>query len=302
MTEGLRGEKGQDSTTELGTLAAGETRMVKVMCQSVKGGPQKVMAMAACDGGLQASSESTTVVSEAKLELAMGGPKLRYLDRSATYKLVVTNPGDAAAPDVKISAVVPAGFKFTKPTDGAKYDYATHTVSWVVGSIAPGEKKEISYKCLATQVGEFKHTASVESGRGMKAHGEIMTKVEGIASLLMEMVDLDDPVEVGSETTYEIRVTNQGSREAANVEIRALVPREMSVKGGQGPTQHKVEGQEIIFAPLPKLAPRADAIFRVFVKANTAGDVRFRARLVSDSLTEPVIGEEGTKIYTDEKN
>ncbi|HVJ81147.1 MAG TPA: hypothetical protein VNC50_08765, partial [Planctomycetia bacterium] len=301
IADGLKSDKGQDVMTEVGVLAAGETRVVKIMCTTVKGGSHKVMTTASCDGGLTCSAESTTSINEAKLEIAMEGPKLRYLDRAATYKVVVSNPGDAAAADVKVSAVVPAGFKVAGQVAGGKYDYATRTVSWTVGNVAPGEKKEIIYKCIATQVGEYKHLASAESGRGMKAQTERATKVEGIASLLMEIVDVDDPIEVGAETSYEVRVTNQGSREATNIEVRALVPREMAVKGGQGPTQHKVENQEIIFAPLPRLAPRADAIFRVFVKGVAASDVRFRARLVSDALTEPVIIEEGTKIYSDEK-
>ena len=44
-----------------------------------------------------------------------------------------------------------------------------------------------------------------------------------------------------------------------------------------------------------------DAVYRIMVKAAAVGDVRFRARLASDSLSEPVIGEEGTKVYSDAK-
>ena len=76
-------------------------------------------------------------------------------------------------------------------------------------------------------------------------------------------------------------------------------PAEMSVKSAEGPTRHRVEGQEILFAPLGKLAPRADAIYRVHVMGVGKGDVRFRARLMSDTLTEPVIEEESTKVYGD---
>jgi uncharacterized repeat protein (TIGR01451 family) len=165
--------------------------------------------------------------------------------------------------------------------------------------VNPGETRELSYKAVAIQAGAQKHLASVTGGRGLKKEVEVATRVEGISALLLEVVDIDDPVEVGAETAYEIRVTNQGSREATNVEIHALVPPEMTVRGGQGPTRYRVEGQEVLFAPLPQLAPRADAIYRVLVTGVTKGDVRFRARLISDSLTEPVIEEESTKVYDD---
>jgi hypothetical protein len=118
----------------------------------------------------------------------------------------------------------------------------------------------------------------------------------------MELADVDDPIEVGAETAYEIRVTNHGSAPATNVEVRALVPKAMSIKACQGPTEYKIEGQEVVFNAIPKLAPKADAVYRINVKANAVGDVRFRARLASDSLSEPVIGEEGTKVYSDGKN
>jgi uncharacterized repeat protein (TIGR01451 family) len=37
-------------------------------------------------------------------------------------------------------------------------------------------------------------------------------------------VDLDDPVEVGRETVYEIRVVNRGNAACINVQIVATVP------------------------------------------------------------------------------
>jgi uncharacterized repeat protein (TIGR01451 family) len=236
-------------------------------------------------------------VSEPRMEIAMAGPKLRYLDRFATYTVTVTNPGDAVASDVKVNVAVPAGFKSPSPSHGGKFDSTSRTISWMIGTLNPGEKKEVTYKCAAGQIGEHKHAASGEAARGLRSASDVVTKVEGIASLLVELADVDDPIEVGAETSYEVRVTNYGSAPATNVEIRALIPREMTIKSCTGPTEFKIEGQEVVYTPIPKLAPKADAVYRIMVKANAIADVRFRARLASDTLSEPVIGEEGTKIY-----
>jgi len=302
MSAGIKGEKGQEMLNEVGVLAAGESRVLKLVCQSVKGGAQKVVTTATADGGLHSTAESATQVSEPKMEVTMSGPKLRYLDRSATYTVVVTNPGDAAANEVHVSAVVPPGFKAGMSSGAGKYDATTRMISWTLGTLNPGEKKELTYKCAATQIGEHKHVVTAEGSRGLRGQSDLMTKVEGIASLLMELADVDDPIEVGAETAYEVRVTNHGSAPATNVEVRALVPKAMSIKACQGPTEYKIEGQEVVFNVIPKLAPKADAVYRINVKANAVGDVRFRARLASDSLSEPVIGEEGTKVYSDGKN
>jgi uncharacterized repeat protein (TIGR01451 family) len=301
LSDGLKAEKGQEVVTEVGVLAAGESRVLKVVCQTVKGGSQQIATTATTSSGLTSAAEAKTSINEPKMEISMRGPKLRYLDRAATYTVVVSNPGDAPANEVRVSAAVPAGFNVETPSDNGRFDSMTRTISWVVGTVEPGEKKEVSYRCSATQIGEHKHTVTAQGARGLRGANDLMTKVEGIASLLMELADVDDPIEVGAETAYEVRITNNGSAPAMNVEIRALVPKAMTITSCQGPMEYKVKAQEVVFTAIPKLAPKADAVYRIKVKANAVGDVRFRARLASDSLSEPVIGEEGTKVYSDAK-
>ena len=48
------------------------------------------------------------------------------------------------------------------------------------------------------------------------------------------------------------------------------------------------------------MAPRADAIYRVNVKGTAPGDLRFRARIKADGLSDPVLKEESTKVYGDD--
>jgi Domain of unknown function DUF11 len=142
----------------------------------------------------------------------------------------------------------------------------------------------------------------VIAARGLRNDAEIITRVEGLSALLMELVDLDDPVEVGADTAYEIRVTNTGSKTETNLQLICTVPDKMDFRGAAGAANSKfhVQGKDVIFEPLPKLAPRADAIYRVNVRGVAPGDLRFRARITADGLTEPVLKEESTKVYGDE--
>ena len=73
----------------------------------------------------------------------------------------------------------------------------------------------------------------------------------------------------------------------------------MSFKSATGPTKFTQTGNEIIFEPIGKLAPRADAIYRITCKATTPGVVLFKGRLTSTLLVEPVHKEEATRIYAD---
>ena len=68
-----------------------------------------------------------------------------------------------------------------------------------------------------TDFGEFVHQVSAISEQGGNTASQISTRVEKMASLLLKIVDLDDPVEVGCETAYEFRIRNDGARSAKNV-------------------------------------------------------------------------------------
>ncbi len=72
-----------------------------------------------------------------------------------------------------------------------------------------------------------------------------------------------------------------------------------SAVGAAGVRSH-LQGRELTFEPIPKLAPRADVIYRVNVRGVAPGDLRFRAKITADGLTEPVLKEESTKVYGDD--
>lgn len=297
LPDGLRHPRGSNLSYKIGSLNAGESRRVELGCEALKGGAIKIHTNATANGGLRADANSTTIVSESKLEIAVSGPRLRYLDRQATYTIIANNPGDAPAQNVQVVANLPTGFKYMASSHGGQHDPARRSVRWTIPDLAPNEEKRLSYMCVAVEPGQQRHAAQIAADHTTSSTADTVTLVEGVAALIMEIVDIDDPVEVGADTAYEIRITNQGSSEATNVQIHATIPKELQVRGSQGPTEFKVQGQEVIFDALPKLAPRADVVYRVFVRGAAVGDARFRARLTSDSLSDQVITEHSTKVY-----
>jgi uncharacterized repeat protein (TIGR01451 family) len=302
LPEGLEHARGRVVEFDLGNLGPNETRSVQLVCATKTGGEQKCDAVATAEGNLKSEDSAVLEVILPRLDLTVSGPKLRYLDRKAIYVFKIINPGSAPASNVTISDQVPEGFKFLTASDGGRHDFATRTVSWFVGDLTPGQSREVSLEVLAINTGEHKHKANVIAARGLRNDAEIITRVEGLSALLMELVDLDDPVEVGADTAYEIRVTNTGSKTETNLQLICTVPDKMDFRGAAGAANCKfhVQGKDVIFEPLPKLAPRADAIYRVNVRGIAPGDLRFRARITADGLTEPVLKEESTKVYGDD--
>jgi hypothetical protein len=152
---------------------------------------------------------------------------------------------------------------------------------------------------VAVNPGEHNHKVSAQAARGLKAENELMTRVEGLSAILLEVVDTQDPIEVGADTSYEIRITNTGTKTETDIRLSCTLPDQMQLKGAQGPVRFQEQGKVIVFDPLPKLAPRADAIFRIFVKAAAPGNVRFKTQITSTNLTDPVMEQEATRIYQD---
>jgi uncharacterized repeat protein (TIGR01451 family) len=299
LSEGLECPRGNKIDFDIGNLAAGETRNVTVMCMTKLGGSQKCDVTAEADGALHAKDSALVSVTMPRLDLQLVGPGLRYLGRKALFALKVSNLGDASATNVTISDLVPDGFKVLAASDGGRHDFQAHTVSWFLGEIKPGATHEVKVEVQAVNAGEFKHKASAVGAHNLVAESELTTRIEGLSAIMLEMVDTDDPIEVNSETVYEVRVTNTGSKVETDIKLLATIPDKMEFKSATGPVRFHEEGKTIVFEPLEKLAPKADAIFRINVKALDQGTVRFKIQMTSTNLTEPVIKMEATRIYSD---
>jgi uncharacterized repeat protein (TIGR01451 family) len=180
------------------------------------------------------------------------------------------------------------------------------TVQWSVGILDPGMSKTVQVTLLAKAAGDVRNQAAAGTGGAPAARAEAVTRFKGVSALLVEVVDTDDPVEVGNETSYVINVKNQGMVPATNIQITALIPPEMALTRAKGPADNRLgaatkEGQVLIFEPLKTLAVGATANYQVFVKATQPGDVRFKVDVTADQLKEggPVHEEESTYIYRD---
>ena len=115
----------------------------------------------------------------------------------------------------------------------------------------------------------------------------------------MEIQDLDDPVEIGHETAFEVSVSNNGSKAAEKVGLTFELPSGLHLINVQGATEHMAKSGLILFNDLPQLAPGKTALYRIHVRGETEGNQRVRARLTSESIDQELISEELTKFYAD---
>src|SRR5205807_2412738 len=90
LSEGLEHARGKAFDFDLGNLGAAETRSVQLVCGTKTPGPAMVEAVAAAEGGLRAQETARVSVILPRLDIAAAGPKLRYLERHATYTFKVS--------------------------------------------------------------------------------------------------------------------------------------------------------------------------------------------------------------------
>jgi uncharacterized repeat protein (TIGR01451 family) len=111
--------------------------------------------------------------------------------------------------------------------------------------------------------------------------------------------DLDEVIEVGSETTYEIRVLNKGTKAATSVRVAAIMSPGMAAIHGEGPTRAAGDAAQIAFEPLARLNPQEEVIYKVQAQGRQPGDQIIRVQISSDEWPAPVTREESTRVYQD---
>ena len=297
---GLQHPAGTELEYRVGDLKPGESRKLDLPLVATRPGVAANLLSARGDGELHAENECKLEVLAPQLDVAVEGPKRRYLERQATYQFSVTNPGTASAKGVDLVAQLPAGLKFMKANHAGYYEEATRTVHWRLEELPANETGSVELVTMPIEPGQQALKLRGTADKGLISEKEQPVLVEGIAAILFQVSDTADPVEVGGETTYEVHVVNQGSKASANVRLAIELPPELQPVAAEGPTRHVLEGTRITFDGLSQLPPKADTVYRVRVKALKPGDLRARFQLSTDDMRTPVTKEESTRVYADE--
>jgi len=279
-----------------GTLGAGETRRFSVKLRATKTGAYVDKALAVSVAGIQAESEATTTnVRQPVLTLTKSGPKRQYLGRSVSYEISVFNKGDGPAQNTIVEDIIPPGVTGIEATTGAQFSGAK--LIWELGTLEPNTSKKVRVSYTPSKEGELMASATASAYCAEPVTDSAKTTITGIAAARLDVVDLDDPVEVGNTTTYVITVSNEGSAPDNNIRIVCLLDDKLQYVSSAGSTAGSLIGKTVSFAPLRTIEPKTKATWRVVVKGLQAGDVRFKVAMHTDQLALPIEEMEATHIY-----
>jgi hypothetical protein len=299
LPEAVSHPAGREVEFDVGRLEPGASRSITLVLTTVTPGVHEIRLAARADGGIEVARRLRAEITAPMLELAADIPSRRYLQRPATCKLKMTNTGTAPALAVELAAQLPTGMKFVRANNAGYYDERTHRVLWSLEELPAGEDGTVELVVMPTTLGPQAIVAAARNPAGLADQLTHTIEVEGLAALSFEVVDSEDPIEIGGLTEYVVRVTNQGTKAATNVELAANLLGDLEPIDAKGPVPFGVENLLVSFDPLATLAPADEAVFRIQVRGRRPGNQRVQFMLKSDDLKTPLTAEEMTHVYSD---
>jgi uncharacterized repeat protein (TIGR01451 family) len=297
LPAGLRTTDGKNNLIfEAGTLGPGQTREFTIDLRPTRTGTytSKAVAQSTTEQKVE-SFETTTVVSLPVLSISKTGPEKLYIGRPVTYEITVTNTSDVPARDAVIEDTIPEGMTSVKATAGAKL--SASKLVWEIGTLAPKSSETLRISYVPTKPGALVNDATASAYCAEPVTASVRTFVTGIPAIMLEVVDIEDPVRIGNRATYMISVTNQGSATSTNIHVECILEDNVQYVSSAGATAGSIVGDTVRFLPLGSLAPQDKAVWRVVVAAVKPGDVRFKVIMKSDELTRTVEESEATHVY-----
>ncbi|MEX2119289.1 MAG: DUF11 domain-containing protein [Pirellulales bacterium] len=311
---GLRhAQRGNSIERVLGDLAPGASRSVAVTFRVAEAGRLCNRAEIHSPLGVLARAEACLTAERAaqadpdeqpRLSVRKTGPDRRRVGETAEFLIEITNNGRQPATELKVldhydqDALDPVS-----ATDG--YSWTGLDLVWNVDVLPPGKTIvfQVHCRCLRPAARSC-NGATVTSREQARADGEACLEIApaaaGGSSLSISVADVRDPVAVGNQTTYEVRVTNNSQAADRQVAVAVTVPSGMTalVVGSSGPAAYRVEGRQVRFDPVREIRPGETLSYRVEARAERAGGGRCQVEVTSERIQQPRTAETTTTIVS----
>lgn len=294
---------GNEIENPIGTLAPGQTRTLQLPLVAKTPGTARNTIRVSGDGKLSSEHSVDVQIVAPQLQVSADGPERRFLSRSAAHTFQVTNNGTANATNVQMMARLPQGLRYESSSPEGRYDPSRHAVFWAMAHLPSNANQQVTLTTMPLAPGdqpiEFQALADLNQP-------QVTTKtlvVEQLSELFFDIDDLQDPIEIGTNTIYVIRVENQGSQVANDVAMVVDIPEGIEPLNIESPVEYQLQrdGQNsrLVLAPIPTMNPRAQLVIRLEARGAREGDHRVEVRMTSAQRPTPVAKQESTKVYRD---
>ncbi len=299
--------------TTIDRIEPGQTQTIALPLTPKQAGKSAVKALLTADGGLSAETPAIGVdIKKPELTVQAFGPANGYLNQEITWTVRVFNPSEVPVSNVVVQAVLPPGLTFSKASNDGKY--AKGTVEWTVGTSIGKQWTDLQVTAVATALGKALLTANVMGAPLSSRDGAFkpvamvkpfgadctapVVEILGIPALHIDVSDSADPVLVGQNLTYTIRIKNGGTLTANQVDVTADLPVQIKALRAAGPADGVIEGGHVTFPTIASIPPNQTVSFTIEAQAVSEGDGRFTAQVKSLSLNSPLRSDETTRVIS----
>jgi uncharacterized repeat protein (TIGR01451 family) len=282
---------GPADTHSIGTVAAGENKVVEMELVARQSGVLAIKAEATADGGLQSALNEDVLVRRAAIKIDVEGPAFQYARTVVNYSVKVNNPGNAASNNVEIVAQLPAKATYVSSSDAGQSEADGTRVVWKLSSLLPGEEKVLELKCQLENPGVNRVQVAAASG-DMKDSASAATEVEALAELELDVIEPEGAFPVGEEVGYEVHIKNRGTKAAEGVDVQAFFSTGIEAINASG-SRSDIGPGKVTFHTIPSIGAGKEVILKIRARADKSGNHVFRAEVFCKSLGTK-LGEEGT--------
>lgn len=304
LPAGLTTDAGQNTASfDAGTLAPGQSKEFSFVAKASRTGSFENPAKATSAEGVEAAARASVTVVKPALAVACTVPPdkeieglkfTEFFGRPFQVCWEVKNTGNAASANTVLDVAIPAGVTFRSATEGGTASGSTAT--WNLGSLAPGASKKVCATFVAANAGNYAFNATTKGVCADPATTSCSVVIQGINAILVEVVDDPDPIQVGEETTYTIKVTNQGGGlDLQDVTVKAVFPDGITPLAPSNNGQ--VSGKTVTWAPVARLPLKQTITYTVKGKATTIGDNRVEFQVTTRARQTPIVEIESTTSY-----
>lgn len=152
-----------------------------------------------------------------ELKIEKIAPPQAVVGEPVVYSIVVRNVGGSPARDVVVEDRVPKGAELDGTIPQA-FEKEAGRLTWTLGTLAPGEQREIKLRVIPVQAGQIGSVATVSFAAAVTASIKVTAP--------QVKISMQGPAEavLGERITFNLTLKNEGEGNARDVWLRAKLP------------------------------------------------------------------------------
>ncbi len=281
---------------EISQLDIGATRTYSFSAQALTQGSYENYFHAAYRNSspeTEGAAESNTTIVQSAIKVEKVGPQSAYVFKPETYQIKIKNTGDTDLKNVRITDILSEDYSVINPGQGR---ISGNAIGWIIPVLPAGSQQLISTTMTSNRPGVASVNTLLKTENGLEASAQFSTQWLAVPGVTLSITDAKDPLTIGENTEYTVRVRNQGEFEPVNGQIIIAFSEHLKPTAILNETEGTVSGNQISI-PAIVLKPGKDIVMKVSAEALKIGSGRANLNFTADFLVNPVISQESTNIY-----